>query len=466
MGCGEGSSGGVAGPTPSAILGVLPGAPAALAVTQGDRAVGLAWQAPASAGSSFITSYTINIAPSAPQARITVTGTAAVISGLADGTSYTVTVSATNAVGTGPASVSVQALPTAASTNAYVPITVSGDPNAPSGNFDPAILNASTGTTWLAYSSVNYYHNSANQLVQDVSTSLAKSTGPGAFSYLQTLGVAQGPVTVTDTTHSVCGQATCTGRWVYEVPFLIEDGGDPNPSRVYKLFAFKYFLYPPATPATEYGLGAIVMWTAGSPNGVWSPESTVLRWNLTPPEISGGTNINTLNPALSSCLLLTEGAASIYGKNIDFVFGCPYISGGTTLANIVMLRSIDHAQTFSFVSTLLTAADASIAAGATVFSAPALLPMASGAPALLVTPVVGNNYAGCLVLPFASEQDGTLMRDSNDLPISILSLPSFSGDFGGACAWDQGESATGILIDDLDPSLASRFRIVATNRSL
>ncbi len=99
--------------------------------------------------------------------------------------------------------------------------------------------------------------------MQDVSTSLAfSSDGGSTLTYVRTLGSA-GIATVTDTTNgAVCSSTTCTGRWVYEVPFIVDDASDPDAARRFKIFAHKYFLYPPKTPSTFYPLGAIVMWTA------------------------------------------------------------------------------------------------------------------------------------------------------------------------------------------------------------
>ncbi len=443
-----------------------PAAPTGLTVNTGDGAVSLAWTAPAGGGSP-ITAYTVNIQPNTA-VTTTTSGTTAVVSGLANGTVYSFSVAAMNTAGTGAASTSLQATQSAANMSAYTSMTIPGDPNSVSGIFDPSIVRAADGTLWLAYSSAHYYNNAASQLVQDVSTSIAKSSDGGqSFSYVQAVGTATGPITVTDTTQSVCGQPTCGGRWIYEVPFLVEDLSDPNPARVFKLFAHKYFLYPPSVPSTEYILGAIVMWTASAPDGTWSAETPVLGWTDTPPELTGGISINTLHSDLAPCLLATEGSASISGSALDLVFVCRYSSANTPAAKIVLLRTSDHAKTFSYISTLLTPSDASVFKGAAFFNAPALMPNAGGAPALMVTPDNGSGtYLGCLVIPFADETAGSLIRDNNKLPVPILAIPTLSGHFGGACAWDRSLTSTGILIDDLNVNAAQPFSILATHKGL
>jgi DNA-binding beta-propeller fold protein YncE len=82
---------------------VLPGAPTAVAGTRADRAAAVAWTAPASDGGNPITSYLVTAAPGG--ATCTATGaTACTVEGLANGTRYTFTVQARNALGLGPAS--------------------------------------------------------------------------------------------------------------------------------------------------------------------------------------------------------------------------------------------------------------------------------------------------------------------------------------------------------------------------
>ncbi|HMC08739.1 MAG TPA: DUF4082 domain-containing protein, partial [Actinomycetota bacterium] len=85
-----------------------PGAPTNVTATRGVNSATVTWTAPPNGGST-ITSYTITpFIGSTAQTPTTVTGspppTSATVSGLNGGTTYTFTVSATNAAGTGPAS--------------------------------------------------------------------------------------------------------------------------------------------------------------------------------------------------------------------------------------------------------------------------------------------------------------------------------------------------------------------------
>ena len=86
----------------------VPGAPTGVSATSGNASATVSWTAPGNGGSA-ITSYTVTpYVGSAAQTPVTVSGsppaTSATVSGLTNGTAYTFRVSATNAVGTGPAS--------------------------------------------------------------------------------------------------------------------------------------------------------------------------------------------------------------------------------------------------------------------------------------------------------------------------------------------------------------------------
>jgi subtilisin family serine protease/putative cell wall-binding protein len=84
-----------------------PGAPMAVSGQPGNGAVTVSWSPPASSGGSPITRYDVTVSP-APVAGATTrnagTSTSLLFDGLANGTAYTFTVTATNAIGTGPAS--------------------------------------------------------------------------------------------------------------------------------------------------------------------------------------------------------------------------------------------------------------------------------------------------------------------------------------------------------------------------
>ena len=85
-----------------------PGAPTAVSATAGDGSATVTWTAPVNGGSP-LTRYTVTpLIGGIAQAAVDVTGsplpTSTTVTGLTNGTAYTFTVTATNAIGTGPAS--------------------------------------------------------------------------------------------------------------------------------------------------------------------------------------------------------------------------------------------------------------------------------------------------------------------------------------------------------------------------
>jgi fibronectin type 3 domain-containing protein len=80
-----------------------------VSATGGDAQVALSWTAPTSNGGSAITSYTATASPGG--ATCSTVGLTCTVMGLTNGTTYSLTVRATNGVGTGPASNALTAKP-------------------------------------------------------------------------------------------------------------------------------------------------------------------------------------------------------------------------------------------------------------------------------------------------------------------------------------------------------------------
>jgi len=106
-------------------VGTPPNAPTSLTATAGNAQIALSWTAPSAPGTSAISGYTVEYTPSGGSAQTVSTGSTATsytLTGLTNGTSYTVRVAAVSAAGTGtytaasssvtPASASVPGAPT------------------------------------------------------------------------------------------------------------------------------------------------------------------------------------------------------------------------------------------------------------------------------------------------------------------------------------------------------------------
>lgn len=162
----------------------VPGTPAGVSASAGDAQAMVSFSAPASTGGSAITGYTVTSSPGG----LTASGAAApiTISGLANGTAYTFTVTATNAVGTGAASAASAAVtPTAALTA----------PGAPTG------VSASAGNAQATVSFSAPASNGGSAI-----TSYTATSNPGGF----TASGAASPLTVTGLTNGTAYTFTVT----------------------------------------------------------------------------------------------------------------------------------------------------------------------------------------------------------------------------------------------------------------
>jgi hypothetical protein len=163
----------------------VPGAPTGVTATAADASARVSWTAPTNTGGSGLTSYIVTpFIGSAAQNPVTVTGsplaTSTTVTGLTNGTAYTFTVTATNAIGTGPASspstavtplapptvtgatppagatgVPVSVAPTATFSEAVVPSTVTFTMQDSGGTTVPGAVTFNAGNTVATFTPTN-----------------------------------------------------------------------------------------------------------------------------------------------------------------------------------------------------------------------------------------------------------------------------------------------------------------------
>jgi Domain of unknown function (DUF4082)/Bacterial Ig-like domain/Fibronectin type III domain/Bacterial Ig domain len=235
----------------------LPGAPTGVTATAGNGSATVSWAAPSDNGGSAITKYTVTpFIGSTAQTPVTVTGnppaTSTTVTGLTNGTTYTFTVSATNATGTGPAS---------SPSNAVTPNAL---PGAPTGVTATA-GNGSATVSWTAPS-----NNGGSTITKYTVTPYVGST-------------AQTPVTVTGnppaTSTTVTGLTNGT-TYTFTVSATNANGTGPesSPSNAVTPSGPTLPGAPTGVTATAGNGSATVSWTAPANTG----GSAITTYTVTP----------------------------------------------------------------------------------------------------------------------------------------------------------------------------------------
>jgi phosphatidylethanolamine-binding protein (PEBP) family uncharacterized protein len=111
--CGGGSGGGSSASS-GGIAATVPGAPTGVSATAGDASSIVAFGTPSTDGGSPIVSYTAKCSAAASSGSKSGAASPITVSGLVNGTTYACSVTATNAVGTGPASAAASVTPVGA----------------------------------------------------------------------------------------------------------------------------------------------------------------------------------------------------------------------------------------------------------------------------------------------------------------------------------------------------------------
>ncbi|HEY5051603.1 MAG TPA: fibronectin type III domain-containing protein [Acidothermaceae bacterium] len=216
-----------------------PDAPTAVSAVPGDGQATVSWTAPLSNGGSAITGYTVTSSPGGFTAT-TAGPTSAIVSGLTDGTPYTFTVTATNGVGTGPAS---------SPSSSVIPVAAPTAPGAPTG------VNATPGDGQATVSWTAPLSNGGSAI-----TGYTVTSSPGGFT-----GTSAGAAT----TAVVTGLADGTSyTFTVTAANSVGTGAASTPSPAVMPVAAPTAPGAPTAVSAVPGDGqATVSWTAPSSNG-------------------------------------------------------------------------------------------------------------------------------------------------------------------------------------------------------
>jgi uncharacterized repeat protein (TIGR01451 family) len=141
----------------------VPGTPTGLVASNGNASAALAWTAPANSGGTLITTYTVTATPGALKLTVPASQTGVNFTGLTNGTTYSFTIHATNAVGSGAESLPSNAVTPVSPQGADLAITMTS----------PATVNAGAFVTFAMTVTNNGPGNAALVTLTD--------TLPGAF---------------------------------------------------------------------------------------------------------------------------------------------------------------------------------------------------------------------------------------------------------------------------------------------
>ena len=436
-----------------------PGAPTGVSATAGNAQATVSFTAPASNGGSPITGYTVTSSPGGKTASGT--ATTLTVTGLTNGTTYTFTVTATNKIGSGPAS---------SASNPVIPATVPGAPtnvtaavkagyadasvsfNLPSNGGSPitgytATSNPGsfTGTgvgSPITVSSLNYgtaytftvkaANGIGNGPASGPSNSVTPYTVPGAPTGVSaTAGNAQ--ATVSFTAPASNGGSAITGYTVTSSP-----GGKTASGT--------------ATTLTVTGLtnGTAYTFTVTATNKAGTgPASGASSPAVTPYTVPGAPTIGTVtagnaDATVSFTAPASNGGSAITGYTVTSSPGGKTASGTATTLTVTGLT---NGTAYTFTVTATNKAGTGPASGA---SSPAVTPYTVPGAPTGVSATAGNAQA---TVSF------TAPASNGGSPITGYTVTSSPG---GKTA---SGTATTLTVTGLTNGTAYTFTVTATNKA-
>lgn len=254
--------------TPQALT--APGAPTGALAVAGDALASVSWAAPASNGGSSITSYTVTPllggVPTGAPVAVAGNATSTFVTGLSNGTAYTFTVHATNAIGDSPES---------AASNSVTPSQGALPPDLSVAVSSPNAVDPNTQVPFVVTVTNNGPTPAAHALVSD--------TFAGQGVTLVSVVPAQGVCTTVPTISCDLGFLTSGASATVTVTLQLVNAGATNVASV-SAKDDGNVLYTDPTPANN---------TTSSSTQVNQPVGTTTDVQVTGSASNGGPNINT-----------------------------------------------------------------------------------------------------------------------------------------------------------------------------
>ena len=429
-----------------------PGAPAISSVTAGNGRVSVAFTAPSSNGGAAITTYTVTSAPGGLKA--TGAESPLAVTGLTDGTAYTFTVTATNSVGTGPASA-----PSASSTPAGPP-GAPGTPQASAGNgtatvtFGAAASNGSAITSYtvtsspggviatgpgspltvsgltdgVAYTFTVTASNGQGMGPASSSSSAVTPTGPPGAPTITTVTNGNGQATIAFNPSTFTGGLAVSAYTVTSSPGALTATGSASPLTVTGL-----------TDGTSYTFTVTARNTAGTSPPSASSGSDV---PLGPP---GAPSITSASAGNGQATVAFTPPASNGGSAITSysVTSSPGGVTGTGATSPIVVSPLSDGVSYTFTVVASNGVGTSSASAASA----AVTPI--GAPAApAITSVAAG--AGTATVAFTTPA-------SNGSPVTSYTVTSIPGGFTATGA------ASPLVVGGLTDGQSYTFTVTATN---
>ncbi len=451
--------------------GAVPGAPTAVSATAGNAQATVTFTAPALTGGA-ITGYTVTSSPSGGlDTGAGTTSLSHLVTGLTNGTAYTFTVTATNAVGPGPAS------------NPSSPVTPAAAPGAPTGVsatagnaqaqvfFTPPASNGGsviTGYTVTSNSSGGAAGTDANAGSTSTAHTVTGLTNGIAYTFTVTatnsLGTATSSPSSPVTPYTAPGAPTIgtatAGNAQVSVTFSIPTSNGGNAITGYTVTSYfngvsgvtasgpsSPITVSPLTPGIAYTFTVMATNAAGNgqPSGYSNPATP---YALPGAPTGASATAGNGNATVTFTAAAPNGSAITgYTVTSNPSGGLDTGAGSTSLSHLV--TGLTNGTAYTFTVTATNAAGNGPASNASTPVTPAAAP---GAPTA-VTATAGNAQALVSFTPPAS----------NGSAITGYTVTSNSS--GGAAGTDAnaGSTSTAHTVTGLTNGIAYTFTVTATN---